>query len=149
MKNNNFKRQFLLVFGVAAAFLAIFGYLKTVPETTSDQNDPNEAKIVVEPKTFDFDEVEFGQVVEHVFEVRNEGGGALEIKRVSTSCGCTKAKVDKERLEPGEKAELLVTYDSGAMGKQIIGKKVERFVYLRSNDPGNPQEEVTIYARVK
>jgi len=57
--------------------------------------------------------------------------------------------VDKEKIEPGETAELLVTYDSGAMGRSVIGKRVERFVYIKSNDPQSPQVEVRIEANVK
>ena len=39
-------------------------------------------KMVLREKTFDFKEVDEGEVVEHSFEVVNEGDAPLEIKKV-------------------------------------------------------------------
>ncbi len=149
MKKNNFKLKFVLALGTIALLITALGYFRIAPNRSPNKNNSQRPKITVEPKIFDFGEVEFGKTVEHIFEVKNSGNEPLEINRVSTSCGCTKAKIDKEKLEPNESATLLVTYDSGAMGRTIIGKKVERFIYVRSNDPVDPQVEATIYARVK
>lgn len=142
----NFK--VVLFFGIILLVFAAFGYSKAVPNSPG-QNSGQGPRIVIEPESWDFGEVEFGKVVEKEFSLKNEGNEKLEINRVSTSCGCTKAEVDKKELEPDEEGRLLVTYDSGAMGKTIIGKRLERFVYLRSNDRNSPQVEVIIYARVK
>lgn len=140
--------KLLLVF-VSVIFVFIgYGYLRAVP-SGSNVDSYSGPMVLIEPKTFDFGEVEFGKVVEHAFKVKNAGSKILKISRVSTSCGCTKATVGKEKLEQGEETELLVTYDSGAMGKGVIGEKIERFVYIKSNDPKSPQVEVTIYARIK
>lgn len=139
-------KKVIFLFGIILLVFVAFGYWQTVDKGDRGDKGP---KIVVEPKSWDFGEVEFGKVVEKEFLLKNEGSEILEISRVSTSCGCTKAKVDKEKLEPGEEEKLLVTYDAGAMGRTIIGKRIERFVYIRSNDFKNPQLEVIIYARVK
>lgn len=147
MKNQSLKLIFIA--GVITLTFFTLGYFKAMPNSPSNQNNSQGPKVTVEPNVFDFGEVEFGKVVEHAFEVKNIGDEALEIKRVSTSCGCTKAEIDKEKLESGESAELLVTYDSGAMGKMVLGKKIERFIYIKSNDSESPQTEVTIHARVK
>ncbi len=145
------KQSLKLIFiaGFITLTLVILGYFQAMPSSPSSQNDNQGPKVTIKPNVFDFGEVAFGKVVEHVFEVENTGDEVLEIKRVSTSCGCTKAKIDKEKLEVGETAELLVTYDSGAMGKMVLGKKIERFIYLKSNDSENSQAEVTIHAKVK
>lgn len=149
MKNNRSKLKIFLAFGVTAILFTVLGYFRAVPSSLLNQNNTQTAKIVLEPQVFDFGEVEFGKIVEQTFSVKNIGNKTLEIKRVSTSCACTKAKIDKERLEPEETANLLVSYDSGAMGKQVKGKKIERFIYIKSSDLLNPQVEITIYARVK
>lgn len=140
----------LIIFFIAilALSFAIGGYFKAAP-VRKESLEKNAPQIVIEPKSFDFGKVEFGKTVEHTFTVKNTGGEPLEIKRVSTSCGCTQAEINKEKIEPGETASLLVTYDSGAMGKSILGKRIQRFVYVRSNDPQTPQAEVTIYVRVE
>lgn len=137
------KFKIILGFGAILIFLVAVGYLRAMP----GQNSTDGPRIQIEPTSFDFGEVSSGQVVEHRFAVKNIGNASLEISRVSTSCGCTSAAVDKEELAPGEEVALLVTYDSGLM-KHEKGK-VERFVYVRSNDPLSPQTEVTIYAWVK
>lgn len=137
------KFKIVLSFGAILIFLAAVGYLKAMPS----QDSIDGPRIQIEPTTFDFGEVGSDQVSEHRFTVKNIGNEVLGITRVSTSCGCTSAEVDKEKLAPGEEAELLVTYDSGLM-KHEKGK-IERFVYIRSNDPLSPQTEVAIYAWVK
>lgn len=100
------------------------------------------------PKSYDFGDISYDQVVKYNFKVKNLGKGVLEIKRVATSCPCATAKIAKEKIEPGEEVELLVTYDSGAMPLHGSGRE-ERIIYLRTNDPINPQTEVRIYATVK
>ena len=86
------------------------------------------------------------QPVSEVFQVRNAGLGALEIRGVSTSCGCTTAQVGKSRLEAGEATDLTVTYDpqvhNGETGTFL------RIVYVRSSDPDTPEASLAIRVTV-
>ena len=91
-------------------------------------------------------EAEFGTApnttpVTRVFEVRNTGDGVLDITGLSTSCSCTTATVSKESLEPGDVADLTVTFDpathSGATGQFM------RQVFIRSTDPETPETVFT------
>jgi hypothetical protein len=95
---------------------------------------------------FDFGTVPNDKPVSHVFQVRNAGRGALEIKGVSTSCGCTTAEIDERRLAPGARANLTVTYDpqahDGATGEFL------RIVYLRSDDPETMEATLTLRVKV-
>lgn len=128
--------------------LAGYGYLKSVPGVENQAG--NLPKIEISPKIFDFGEIEFGKVVEYGFKVKNSGNKILEIKRVATSCACTTAKIAKENISPGEETELLVSYDTAAMGRSSHGMgKQERIIYVKSNDPLNPQVTTMIYAYVK
>ncbi len=133
---------FLSVIGLAA-----IGYLKAVPGVSEKME--NRPKIEISPSFFDFGTIEFGRVAEYTFKIKNSGKEILEIKRVATSCACTTAKISKEKIEPGEEADLLVSYDTVAMGDGPHGKgKQERIIYVKSNDPINPQIEAMIYANV-
>jgi rhodanese-related sulfurtransferase len=76
------------------------------------------------------------------FLVKNKGSETLEILAVSTSCGCTDAEVDKESLAPDEEAKLTVTYDP-SIHPGLVGK-MERVVYIKSNDPVNEEVELTL-----
>lgn len=139
------KVKFFLILGIVILGLAIFGYFKAI---SGPQNQENLPKIEITPKLFDFGEINYGDVVNYSFTVKNLGKEILDIKRVATSCSCATAKILKEKIEPGEEVELLVSYDSGAMGLHGKGKQ-ERIIYIKSSDPINPQVEVMIYATVK
>ena len=137
-------KKAIFLFGIILLVFVAFGYSQTVDQGDRGDEGP---KIVIEPKSWDFGEVQRPAMVDQEFTVKNIGQETLEIRRVSTSCSCTTAKIDKEKIEPSETANLLVVYDSGAM-KHETGK-IERIIYIKSNDPINPQLEVTIYASVK
>jgi hypothetical protein len=95
---------------------------------------------------YDFGEIPSTSPVSQTFHVRNAGQGTLEITGVSTSCGCTTAWVNRDRLGPGEATDLTVTYDPQAHGGQT--GKFMRVVYVRSNDPETPEASLTIRVTV-
>lgn len=139
------KRIFFLIIALTIVGLLIFGYFKAIPGS----DDENHPKISITPSSFDFKEIEYGQVVEYVFKVKNLGNEVLEIKKIATSCACTTGEINKEKINPNEEAELLVKYDTGAMSGPHGKGEQERIIYVKSNDPSNPQAEVMIYAHVK
>ncbi len=143
----NQKLLFLGLFILILAGVVVFGYFKATPPAGNQGNSP---KIEIAPLSFNFGEIEFGKIVEYTFKIKNSGNEVLEIKRVATSCGCTTAKVNKEKLNPGEEADLLVKYDTAAMGDGPHGKgQQERIIYVKNNDPNTPQAQVTISAYVQ
>ena len=135
-----------IVLGIILGLL-VYGYFKAVPGPSSQPE--NRSQIEITPKSFDFGEIEYGKKLEHVFKIKNLGDETLEIKRLSTSCGCTTAETSKERISAGEEVELKVVYDTGAMSGSHAKGKQERIIYVKTNDPVNPQMEVEIYADVK
>ena len=101
-------------------------------------------KISVPNDNFDFGDITEGQIVDHSFTIYNTGEKTLEIQRVRASCGCTAAKPDKDKLEPGDSTYLKVSFNSTRrMGKQ------RKYVYVFSNDPEVPQMRVAFTANVK
>jgi len=88
--------------------------------------------------------------VEYTFKIKNLGNKVLEIKKTATSCACTSAEVEKKILKPDEEIDLNVIYNTRLMGDSPHAKgEQERIIYLKSNDPVNPQVEVIIHAYVK
>lgn len=103
-------------------------------------------RIQVTPNSYNFGDIP-KELVEHTFVVKNIGNSPLLIKRISTSCGCTKATIDSEEILPNQAANLLVTMDPNLMEEEIEGD-VLRIVYIKSNDPDNPETEIEIRANV-
>jgi hypothetical protein len=95
-------------------------------------------RIVVDPLSQDLGELP--QVsMEAVYTISNAGGKELKIEKISTSCGCTYAEIDKNTLEPGESTSLRVTLDPEE--DNLFGDLI-RVIYIRSNDPQTPEAEV-------
>ena len=140
-------KTFLLILPLVIIGLAVLGYLKAVPGV-ENQTD-SRPQIEITPKSFDFKEIKYGSIVEHTFKIKNLGKGTLEIKRVATSCACTSAEVEKEIIEANQEVDLKVRYNTGLMSGSHAKGDQERIIYIKSNDPVNPQVEVTIHAYVK
>jgi len=115
---------------------------------------PSLPRIAVSPRSYDFGVIPY-RAVKKSFTIRNVGGSPLLITGISTSCGCTSAEIGstsaeigREELLPGEKTELMVTFDPNLMEERLEGE-VYRVVYVRSNDPRQPEVEIEIRATLK
>ncbi len=84
----------------------------------------------------------------YTFTVSNRGTKELVIDRVSTSCGCTLATIESELITPDASTDLLVTFNPKLMVDEEIRGKVSRIIFIRSNDPENPELEIKITANV-
>ncbi len=119
--------------------IGLYGYLGL------DRRPPPRIEII--PSSYDFGAIPY-RAVERSFTIRNSGGSPLQITGLSTSCGCTRAEMEKRELLPGEEAELLVTFDPNLMSERLVGK-VYRVAYVKSNDPKQPEVEIEIRARLE
>jgi hypothetical protein len=88
----------------------------------------------------DLGTIQQGDVATAEIPVRNTGQGELRIETVSTSCGCTSAEVQPLRIPPGGEGVLTIRYDSGVH---------QRYIYVATNDPDQPEVEVLIRATVQ
>ncbi len=140
-------KNYLLILPLVIIGFAVLGYLRSVPGV-EDKTD-SRPQIEITPQTFDFNEIEYGSIVEHTFKIKNLGKEVLEINKIATSCACTSAEVDKEIIKPNEEVSLKVIYNTGLMSGSHAKGDQERIIYVKSNDPINPQAEVTIHAYVK
>ena len=127
----------LLVLALAGGY----GYLRS--------GVPTPPRLEVTPEAIDFGEIPPTEKAVVEYTVRNAGGSPLEIVRVSTSCGCTTAEIEKTTLLPGETATLRVTFDPQVMYTEGLSEEeILRIVYLKSNDPERPEVEVELRGRV-
>src|ERR1700690_4584809 len=63
-------------------------------------------KISFDKTVYDFGTTSMVQSLTGTFTFHNDGPGVLEVKKPTTSCGCTVAGVKPDSLKQGEKGEL-------------------------------------------
>lgn len=129
---------------VVVSAIGYFGYQKSIPSS----NDPNQPQISITPIEHNFGTINYGQTVEKTFQITDVGQKELKILSVSTSCGCTTAKITRQIIQPGEKIELSVSYQTDAMTGAHAKGDQERRIFIKSNDPDNPLAIVQIKAKV-
>lgn len=142
----NSKIFFLVILVLVITGLGIYGYFRAIPGVENQTE--NHSRIEIAPQSFDFGEIEYGDVAKYTFKVKNSGDEILEIKKVATSCACTTAKISQEKILPKQEAELKVIYNTGVMSGPHAKGRQERIIYVKSNDPISPQVEVMITAYV-
>ncbi len=84
---------------------------------------------------FEYEEVDFGQhkegeILDTVFVFANTGEAPLIISKVRASCGCTVPEWPREPIQPGEKGQIKVSFDT-------------------NNRTGNQVKTVTIHSNEK
>src|SRR3989338_3162763 len=142
------------MYGVlAVSVFAVFitgGYIasQTTAKTTATQGE-----LAITEDYYDFGTVGL-EPAEHTFTVQNVGAGPLTIARVTTSCGCTTARLETAAgmsrsfgmdhgnapradvtLPPGEKAKVIITYDPLAHGRAKAAGRFRRAIYIQTENP--------------
>jgi hypothetical protein len=130
-------KQFMIAFCVLAV------YSLTAQDATVFEMPENGPKIQFVESSFDFGDIEQGDVVEHTFAFENIGNQPLVISNVMTTCGCTAPSWPREPLAPGQESELTVKFNS--RGKIGIQNKV---ITIVSNGV-NQRERIKITTNVK
>lgn len=102
---------FAVIMATVAA-LAAGPHLRLVPGDSVDFGD------------FNFLEPQHGSI-----RVTNDGDSTLLLLRTYTDCGCTVASIPKTPIEPGDTAEIRVSYD----GRRMAPGRVLKIIRLRSN----------------
>jgi hypothetical protein len=126
----------LLLAGVLIASAAVSSFYSTL----------RKPKIEVTPTLIDLGDVA-KEGFNYTFTVKNIGDKPLKIERVSTSCGCTLATIKSELIMPNVGTDLLVTFNPKLMEEEVKGK-ISRIIFIKSNDPENPDVEIKITANV-
>jgi len=152
----------IVLIAVILVVVVVYGYNKAPSGTKQNSSNNNininepgiptiEGPAVnVTPDSYDLGTVIYGEVAKHAFAVKNIGNEPLEILRLSTSCGCTKATIaeDDKIIAPGQSVDMLVTFDPAVHKDDTDLGDLTRIVYIKTNDPKNPEVEVEITANV-
>jgi hypothetical protein len=101
-------------------------------------------RIRVEPSTFDFGKAVQNRTLDKEFSLRNFGSEDLVIENVTTTCGCTAALMDANKvIKPGGTAPLRVSLQT-----RDYSGKMERRILVRSNDPTTSLLEIKVEVTV-
>ena len=112
------------------------------PETAEETPTTN-ASLEISEYHWDFGDVPKGVKVHHNFVLKNTGTDPLDIPKVRSSCGCSTAPLLKNRLEPGETTDLVLTFTTGN-----YRGKLQKTLTVLSSDPNNQQVKLTFAATV-
>ena len=103
----------------------------------------SEPAIKFKDKKVDFGVVEEGKTKDIPFEFENVGDSLLVIKKISSSCGCTVAELQKREYGPGEKGIIVALFDSrGYFGP------VTKSVTVKTNQPKNSRIRLEFFGEV-
>ena len=84
--------------------------------------------VVLEGTHLDFGKIYRGEVIERSLTLKNDGTDTLVMGTIGVSCGCTGAMATAEKIPPGGKGALKITFNS----KNFDGP-VHKTVTLHSN----------------
>lgn len=124
--------------------VAICVLFATLP-TLAQKGELSRARISFSETMWDFGYVPKTGKVIHTYQVKNIGQDTLIIGRVRTSCGCATTPLSRERIAPGESADMKVIFDPE---KLIGGDQTTRKLQVISNDPMEPFAEVRFTAKL-
>ena len=133
-------KRWTAALGLVSAVLAV-----PLAATWTAAEETKGPRIAAEPMAFDFGKALQGKTLHKDFVIKNLGVEDLEIEKISTTCGCTAALMDKgtKVVKPGQTAVLQVSLET----RTYMGK-VERKVLVQSNDPVRNPLELRVAATV-
>ncbi len=138
------KNNLLLAFGFLALTSALFGARSLFRGATAVSA---AAQISVSPSSIDFGDIDQTDgIVSREVTVSNTGNLPLEIRRISTSCGCTTADMDTSPIPGGQTRTLTIRFDPMTHPDQ--NGPITRVVYLQTSDPKQPEIEIDIAGNV-
>jgi len=122
--------------------------------STSDIKNPATADGINEKQKADMPEIQFdnlsynfgkvikGERLSYTFHFKNVGKSSLIISSTEASCGCTTSTPPQAPVNPGEKGEITITFDSTYKS----GEVTSYLVVMANTYPA--QTILTVYANV-
>lgn len=104
--------------------------------------------VEIAPKAIPLGTVIYGEVGQAEFTLTNNTANPLKITKVATSCGCTKAEVEKENLQAYESTKVKVSFDPSVHNDDHDLGDVTRTIYISTDNINFPEVESQITATV-
>lgn len=104
--------------------------------------------IELTPETVDLGTVVYGEVARTQFILTNTTPNPLTITRVSTSCTCTKAQVQKTLLKPYETTVVDVSFDPAVHKDDTDLGDITRTIYIETDNINAKKIDSSITAHV-
>ena len=92
--------------------------------------------------SFDFGDIYKGEIISHIFVIKNEGTADLLIKDFVGGCGCEIVSADRT-IPPGKEGKAVIEINTATQAGQI-----SKPATLRTNDPERPNIVLTLMANV-
>ncbi len=105
-------------------------------------------EVVITPDNHNLGTVIYGDVPTTTFTLTNFTPLPLKITRVSTSCGCTSAKVSKKELNTYESTTVNVSFNPAVHKDDTDLGELTRTIYVNTDNPNFPKLTSTITANV-
>jgi len=115
---------------------------------------PIEVVLGTDPAIFDFDIISMSEgVVDQTYSLKNGSAEPRTIQKIQTSCMCTVAEIAGQSfgmhggglagivIQPGERAEMILRFDSLAHGSDATGP-ITREVYITTDDAAYSQTKL-------
>jgi len=107
-----------------------------------------QVSVAITPESIPLGTVVYGDVPTTKFTLTNYTPLPLKITRVSTSCGCTSAKVENEEVRPYGTTTINVSFDPAVHKDDTDMGELTRTIYIETDNPNFPELESTITANV-
>ncbi len=119
----------------------------SMPQGASDVPAGPTTTIQYENNEFDFQTIDEGEIVKHIYKFKNTGDLPLVISNCKGSCGCTVPTWPKEPIPPGGEGEIKVEFNSkgkpGSQRKQVTvtanTTPTETFLVIKGEVRGKEQ----------
>ena len=82
--------------------------------------DSGGAKIFIPEIVWEFGRIPEGSVVSHVYWIKNIGTDTLKITEVKTTCGCTKAPLNKKVIASNDSTEVELIFSAGRYEGEVV-----------------------------
>lgn len=127
-----------IVIVIVAIFLGIGYFINSI--NTRFSGPPS---LTVSEEVGDLGKIMPDEKQNHIFTLKNEGGGTLIIERVQATCGCTATILSEEQILPGKTGQLEVTFNPRGYEGEVL-----KSIYIYSNDPEKERIKIAIRADV-
>lgn len=104
--------------------------------------------VYIAPVTKDLGTVIYGNIAKTTFKLINNTKEEVNITRISTSCSCTLAAVNKKTLKPYEETDILVSFNPAVHKDNTDLGDIIKTIYIETTSSNFSRIEASITAKV-